>query len=388
MKEKNRSITLSLTLEEELLLLASRLNLSETQKRRASELIELISDWKSFGNICSNSLLGPFVYSTLIRKYNLKFPAEIVSLCASLSSRVLANNIRVMAEYENLKAILGDANIEFIPLKGVYLLEQHEELFNTRLTSDIDILVSPTDELKVRELLVKENYSERLTLPIKLSQLTLNPTPYNYDRNGITLDLHYRLNRLERFSMDFNLVWSASESADFSSQRNLGDLDRLIHLCIHAYTHYQIYDFKLSGLVDVLIELETLKSWDSLLERSGCFGCAHEVSAMLFLTAKYYDIEIPDEVFSSLNLQNQEELTERFFLFLRYERTEVKEKYHTSLNRFKQFGPLLSFWGKLQFAHYYAFPEKLYLQEFFGSKSSRFRLLSRYLFFQIRKALA
>ncbi len=388
MKEENRRIALTLTLEEELLLLASRLNLSETQKSRASELIEVISDWKSFGNLCSSSLLGPFVYSTLIRKYSLKFPAEIESLCAALSSRVLANNVRIMAEYENLKAILCDAKIEFIPLKGVYLLEQHEELFNTRLTSDIDILVHPIDELKVRELLVKENYSERLTLPIKLSQLTLNPTPYNYDRNGITLDLHYRLNRLERFSMDFSLVWSASESADFPSQRNLADIDRLIHLCIHAYTHYQIYDFKLSGLVDVLIELETLKSWDLLLERSSVFGCTHEVSAMLFLTGKYYDIGIPEDVFNSLNLQSQEDLTERFFLFLRNERTEVKEKYHTTMNRFMQFGPLLSFWGKLQFAHYYAFPEKLYLQEFFGSKSSRFRLLPRYLFFQIRKALA
>lgn len=388
MKEENRRIDLTLTLEEELLLLASRLNLSETQKSRASELIELISDWKTFGNLCSNSLLGSFVYSTLVRKYSLKFPAEIESLCAALSSRVLANNVRIMAEYENLKAILCDANIEFIPLKGVYLLEQHEELFNTRLTSDIDILVHPIDELKVRELLVKENYLERLTLPIKLSRLTLNPTPYNYDRNGITLDLHYRLNRLERFSMDFNLVWSASESADYPSQRNLADIDRLIHLCIHAYTHYQIYDFKLSGLVDVLIELEKLKSWDSLFERSNSFGCTHEVAAMLFLTGKYYDIAIPEEVFSSLNLQKQEELTERFFLFLRNERTEVKEKYHTTMNRFKQFGPLLSFWGKLQFAHYYAFPEKLYLQEFFGSKASRFRLLPRYLFFQIRKALA
>lgn len=109
---------------------------------------------------------------------------------------------------------------------------------------------------------------------------------------------------------------------------------------------------------------------------------------MLFLTGKYYDIEIPEDVFSSLNLQSQEELTKRFFLFLRNERTAVKEKYHTTMNRFMQFGPLLGFWGKLQFAHYYAFPEKLYLQEFFGSKSSRFRLLPRYLFFQIRKALA
>ena len=75
MKEENRSIALTLTLEEELLLLASRLNLSETQKSRASELIEMISDWKSFGNLCSSSLLGPFVYSTLIRKYKLKFPS-------------------------------------------------------------------------------------------------------------------------------------------------------------------------------------------------------------------------------------------------------------------------------------------------------------------------
>ena len=388
MKEENRSIALTLTLEEELLLLASRFNLSETQKSRASELIEMISDWKSFGNLCSSSLLGPFVYSTLIRKYKLKFPSEIESLCAALSSRVLANNVRIMAEYENLKVILSDANIEFIPLKGVYLLEQQEELFNTRLTSDIDILVHPTDELKVRELLVKENYSERLTLPLKLSRLTLNPTPYNYDRNGVTLDLHYRLNRLGSYSIDLVQVWKASDRSIDSSKREMSRVDRVIYLCAHAHKHFQIFDFKVACLADIIIELEEMQDLASVLERSEQFGCLKEVVSIFYLLNEFLDTNFRKEIFSCLNEENKTVLTQRFFLFLRNDRAAVREKYHTTSNRYKQFAPHLTLSQKIRFVFYYAFPEKLYLQEFFGNKSSRFRLLPRYLFFQIRKALA
>lgn len=373
--------------EEELLLLACRLKLSETQLSRVKELCEIINNWNYFEERCASSLIGPFVYSILIRKHKISFPSNVEKSLTSLSARVLANNVLIMNEYEHLIDLLQKENIVFIPLKGVYLLNKHNELFETRLTSDIDILVHPNEEKHIRNLLFEEKYSERLTLPIKLSILTLNPTPYNYDRNGVTLDLHYRMNRLEGFSIDFETVWRSAEQTADTTQRNLTGVDRIVHLCTHAFTHFQIFDFKIASLADIIMEMVELQDLPSILERSKQFGCLKEVASMLYLLNEFFDVSVPADTFECLNEEEKEMLSKRFLLFLRGDRAALREKYHTTLNRFRQFTPHLNFIQKVRFVYYFAFPEKQYLQEYFGSKSNRFSLLSRYLISQLQKLL-
>ena len=362
--------------EERILLASLQCSWSESEKMELEKAVSKIENWDCFKERAVDTYLGTTVYVRLVKQLKLKFPEHVLKVLESMYFQVLLKNTQLIGAYDALALAFNELELSYIPLKGIHFLKKSfSNDIGIRQLSDVDILFHPEDAEKVHKCLTELGYRVYLTMPSRISKLLKNPTPYNYSKDGVTIDVHYALNRLENFDISMSEVWTASTQNEFTFERNLSPEDQLIHLCTHAFLHMKIFDLKQISFLDIVTLLTNEKvNWELLKIKMSQFNCEEEIASILFLTNQYFHSRIPESIIGLLNEEQKQELIEKFLLLLREDKTKLKSTHYKLKDRYFQFFHLLSWKDRILFVVFYVFPDQPYLKQVYGSKNNLFSL--------------
>ena len=362
--------------EERILLASLKVSWIESEKLEIANAISAVGNWDYFCERAVDTYLGTTVYVRFVKQLKLNFPEPVLKILQSMYFQILVKNTQLIGAYDALALAFNELELSYIPLKGIHFLKKSfSNDIGIRQLSDIDILFHPEDAEKVHKCLTELGYRVYLTMPTRISKLLKNPTPYNYSKDGVTIDVHYALNRLENFDISMSEVWTASTQNEFTFERNLSSEDQLIHLCTHAFLHMKIYDLKQISFLDIVTLLSSEKmNWELLKMKMSQFNCEEETASILFLTNQYFQSEIPESIIDLVNEERRQELIEKFLLLLREDKMKLKATHYKMKDRYFQFFHLLNWKERILFVACYFFPDKPYLNQQYGNQSNRFFL--------------
>ncbi len=143
----------------QLLLLLSRLDLSQEQIQVASELIPLVHDWEGFIYQASERFVLPVVHGHLSRWWKDQIPVDYLDIMKLYSLRALQHNLNITSEFKNIvRDVLSPLGIPHLCFKGPTLAFQFYNEPAQRLCRDVDILVSKNDLPRILQYALNNGY--------------------------------------------------------------------------------------------------------------------------------------------------------------------------------------------------------------------------------------
>ncbi len=232
--------------EAELFLLLLRSELSEAQRRRATEIADNGPNWSRFEMLCRRFRLSHVV------AYNLKaFDDETIvppglrkRYDALLWSALVRNQFWMFGrELPSISLALKASGVDAMLLKGPVLAAMNYASPGLRLFGDLDFLVrveqmdTAADALmkigfevpESRKHLLKKSREDRKTFPPLVRQSSSGQI--------IMIDLHWRLS--EKFETNEARLWERAKRHKFGDSSLLvpSAEHRLYHLCLHTAQH-------------------------------------------------------------------------------------------------------------------------------------------------------
>jgi hypothetical protein len=271
--------------EARLLIKSSRPCITEDEHEEIKLLINEVKDWQLFQKLALQTSLGPLCYRSLVTSGIYDIPKEAASFLKRVYTKILAQNILILDEFDRLKVILDQAEIHYVPLKGVRLIGAYYKDAGLRNTSDVDLLFRKNDIQAVRNLMKTNGYREFMVDEyIRISALTKNPSPYQYFKNSVSIDFHILLNRVGKISLNIADYWGSATKKEYSFEFVLNPNLEFIHLCYHLYKHLDGNDNKLIWLTDIylFIEREEL-DWKEIKKYSEEYKCWDELLGIVKL---------------------------------------------------------------------------------------------------------
>ncbi|MCB9679293.1 MAG: nucleotidyltransferase family protein [Alphaproteobacteria bacterium] len=208
-------------------------------------------------------------------------PDEVATRLRRVHAWSLARNRALVAEREHLGALLADAGVSCVVLKGAALIEEYESA-GARPVGDIDLLVRPGDLDTALHVLECAGYA-----PHGLRAETLvasGASPVLRRPGGLPVDLHWHVKGAGgRATAALDELWSRARPLSGGRCLTLDTADLLVYTSLHlARGHGFATRNGIAGLVDVALLVEHGADLDAAAERAGRWG----LQAALFLTLR------------------------------------------------------------------------------------------------------
>lgn len=143
----------------QLLLLLSRLELSDEQIQAVSSLIPLINDWESFTRQASERFVLPIVHGHLSKRWKQQVPEPHIDLMKLQAFHSILHNLNITSEFQHtVRDVLLPLKVPHLCFKGPSLAFQYYSEPSQRLCRDVDILVSQKDLPKVLHYALSNGY--------------------------------------------------------------------------------------------------------------------------------------------------------------------------------------------------------------------------------------
>ena len=136
--------------------------------------------------------------------------------------------------YSKIKKILEKKNIDYIPLKGIWMAEKILLNPAQREFGDIDIWIQPKDFSRAKQGLTKEGFLEANKLHNKVH---FNAS-FSFPQEQGVLELHSALSDKEFMNMNHQDVWARSTKDTPKNLRSMAVEDQLIYIFIHSVIHF------------------------------------------------------------------------------------------------------------------------------------------------------
>ena len=217
------------------------------------------ADWQEWIELARRQRVLPLLHRVAIAPTSGLSP-EHVPLATMLQLDVMATMVRFEHEFLEVAEILTDGSFPFAVLKGAATTHLDYRDPSLRQFGDIDLLVSPSDFVRVRAWLSNHGWTQAYPLPRYHERFTHAFTLRNSKR--VEIDLHQRIahRSIGELVSTQSLI---DDSVEFKiagrSLRALCQQDRLIHAAIHSVSSRGLYR-RLSSTADVLIIAEASAS--------------------------------------------------------------------------------------------------------------------------------
>jgi len=237
-------MAISLTSELELLIAAckSDADFAATHHRLQGKI-----DWTHFGLLARAHKLGALVATRLTRA-NLQDVPEATGLMLEAYRReIVTRNLAQEVGTAKVINLLAAAGIRALAFKGVAAAHTlHGDVRDTRVSSDIDILVSADDFQAAEAAFKGAKYSKHWpefevaprAQPVLMS--IAHAFTWISPDLGLAIELHHRLSHNPHwFDVPFDRLWDASEEVQLQGGkiRTLGPADMAAYMCCHAVDH-------------------------------------------------------------------------------------------------------------------------------------------------------
>lgn len=179
-----------------LLLLLSRVDFSDEQKRLISEELREFPAWRLFAGLAVRHGVAALVWQNIS---DLGLAGQVPETERTLLDGLRFKSIARVSWITGIAAAVTDLldreGIKVVLLKGLALEHTVYGARGLRQMSDADILVAPSDALRARDILIAAGF-ESMPLKSPLYRhiiLDLGNHLPELHRGGISVDLHYRL---------------------------------------------------------------------------------------------------------------------------------------------------------------------------------------------------
>ncbi|WP_194165586.1 nucleotidyltransferase family protein [Oceanobacillus sp. CFH 90083] len=330
-----------LSLEEKLLILASRTNITK-ESNQIKEILKETIDFNYLVEIASKNKVLQLITPHLIK---LDTDNSIKSSDKQLLNfYYLGNKKKNEVAFKELQLILEafrKNNINAIPLKGIVLVPCVYKDFGLRKMNDLDFLISPNDRTLVSNVLKKIGYSigkynwstdsienisreEELYWRINTGNLHLHLKLTGEDfLKVVRVDFSYDIDLEKNYKATNSLIDNSELGLIYNTQTKLLESnDFLIHLAIHLYKEATNVQFVLLEADLNLIKFCDLREYILYLNKTGKINWekisirAKELRASkalyfsLYFTDYIYGDNFLNEVRSFLDIQNTDFLNE------------------------------------------------------------------------------
>ena len=345
-EERDTMETNQLTKEQELLLLTSKLTLTDAEKAR---IIELSSDtgirWFHFFQMAMYHKTATLCWSNIDNiNPDVQIPTYLYYMMRYGKKEIALQNEKFLREAEQTAEILRGNGIQVIPVKGVRFVRTIYGCSGTRFMGDFDYLVRKSDGAKIREVMHslgymqgKVNFRDNTLTPlsraeeIKWKMSVSNFAPYI----KLTDDPCNKIFKFDfRHSLDDTLKTdSMQEILDYAAEN--GDA-RPAHLLIHLAAHFYgeakrtvsmflAKDFNIIKITDIrefVLRSMNAEEWDEVVRFAKHYGLAQQVYFTLYITRLLFHDGYESEIMERLGV------TDESFLYS-YGDNTLDEKYRT-----------------------------------------------------------
>lgn len=309
-----------MTQEDQLLVLISKRRvLTATDQVKAIKLCSKIKDWDYFIEKAIETNLAPLAKRGFLQ-INFELPENVSKFLKQYQQKIILHNVQLYQAMEDVGKVLNQHEIDFLPLKGMMLGEVVYNDISLRQISDIDLLVRKTDVETCKKLLVESGWDCKQLLWKSEEETGLHHAhPYKFSKGVAVIELHQHIHdQSVRYKIDIEEYWERSKRSFFLKDYAsfLSPEDLLQHLCVHAYKHLRSTEIKISSFVDfseVINFYGNEIDWDKLLSTSIQYDCLSEVQAILTISKKYWDANVPDSILRSYS-NTDSDFIEQLFL--------------------------------------------------------------------------
>ena len=213
-----------------------------------------------------------------------------------ISKTTQLHNLQQLAILKSVATELEKNGLPFFVLKGLPLAQQLYGDIGLRPSSDIDLLIRPSDFKQVHRLLIHIGFqatrpSRKICRGFFLWQKDMT---YTHPDHPSKVDLHWRFDRNPSWNqIDFEALWQQHETATMSGVTLpvLGKNDNLLYLCQHGAKHGWS---TLKWLQDIVDFCETYTiDWPTLWQQAKRKHVTRPLLQALMLIEQLYGKPLP-----------------------------------------------------------------------------------------------
>jgi hypothetical protein len=277
-----------------LLLLLSRVRISDDIIKNVCLIIKEGIDWSCFYNTAMNHGVAPLIYKHLSLFDNI--PDEVIDKFKNTYLHNIRDTVLTSHELGILLNLMNNESLEAIPIKG---LTTTEELYgNIALypSVDMDIMVRRKDIYKIKKIMETMGYQ---TVDEFNEFYLRNYSTVHFSRKGKKyIEFHITLGHPRYFDIPEDFWWEDLRKSTLNdyNYRLLALEKNLLFLCLHLSAHgYSTLKF----LVTIAEMLRIHKDgfvWEKLLGYSRRINAYHTLLLSLHLTSSLLDAPLPNEI--------------------------------------------------------------------------------------------
>ena len=264
---------------------------------KVSAPIPLNLDWDKLLSLAKKHSVVSLVYLALQNSGVDSVPTAVLGSLREDLRQTARFNLMLSAELAKILTLLENLGIDTRALKGPVLAETLYGNIAMRSFSDLDLLISPHDLLRTKNVLEASGYSLTSTLhwPCDSACFRARGCQLSFERSGVSIDLHWRLmpGRLPE-PFDENQAWPGRLGVPVGGGRawTLSREHMLLFLCVHGAQHLWM---RLGWICDVarMIQIETEMDWTYLFAQASQTRSKRMLSLGLSLAADLLDGDIP-----------------------------------------------------------------------------------------------
>lgn len=272
------------------------------------------------------STLSPSDWEALIReaiRYRLAFPlstylkenpAVRASVPAPELERLNANlrftqlyNLRNQGYLRRMLDACAEADIPFLLMKGLWLVETIYRNTQARLSGDIDLLIKPEDMPRFTRLAQQQGFAVPAEIgDIRAIAAATHEYPLKHQVTGAHFDIHWALTHPgEEQSIDEGPIWQRAETVRIAGRPCLSPCleDHLLLLCFHATIHHRFIYVGPRALVDIATLIRQPPrpiDWSAVVSRARDWQWERGVWLILELVREHLGVAPPDWVLLEL----------------------------------------------------------------------------------------
>lgn len=360
--------------EERLILYSCRVN-SVSSAVFFHELCEEIGDWDYFISRSIDTLLAPIVYkyTRFFRPLENKIPLYALNKLRQVHSQIFVKNTFLFKSFQDILLEFEQRDIQVIPLKGIFLLENYYQDFGLRQISDLDLLVRESEVESVIRMFETLGYSMKMYMPRKAALAAKISAPYKFTKGDVVVDLHIRLSDgYSGYSINMNSIWENAQIGRLSNGvicTYLSILDHVLFLFIHLRRHIEIRNFKMISFYDILIILQKERlNTNDILRRAVDFGCYNEVEEIMYLLNKFFSLAL-DHSLDHKKCDSRKTIDLIFHQVLSENRELLEKKYAAPGSTGFMHLSVMGRRDKLIYLFSRVFPDRRYLFSTYGTRS-------------------
>jgi hypothetical protein len=315
---------LNISDEEILLIGLCRLEFSSEHAEKLKIHVSGTADWKYFADIANAHGVGALAYHNLERLGFLRYvPQEINKFLHNILMLSLTRNASHINEMKGVLNILNKAGIKTVLLKGLALEISVYGNKGIRQMTDVDVLISRENCIKVQELLIADEFE---SLPVKsyFHNLIITHTGKHLPsliKNGFSIEIHHELFGAGKTSLTKILYENAYET-EIIGERTFIPKAQLffVYLVKHLHYHEMNNESQLRLYTDLVVLIDRFR--DEIINKdlpglADQAGLSEIIAWKLEILRDFWEIPFPGYIDDFIGKWHNPDISGKFIFFLK-----------------------------------------------------------------------